>query len=84
MTRSTVAVCALVAAMALLGNRPLTAGQTSAPPARERVNVSEKGPQVGARVPDFSLTDQNGRTRTLQSLMGQRGLMLVFIRSADW
>jgi len=28
--------------------------------------------------------DQNGRTRTLQSLMGQRGLMLVFIRSADW
>jgi len=82
MKRTLVAVCAL-AAMALLGVRPLTAGQTSAP-ARERVNVSEKGPQVGERVPDFSLTDQNGRTRTLQSLMGQRGLMLVFIRSADW
>jgi cytochrome oxidase Cu insertion factor (SCO1/SenC/PrrC family) len=83
MTRPTAAVCAFAAAMALLGIRPLTAGQTSAP-ARERVNVSEKGPQVGERVPDFSLTDQNGRTRTLQSLMGQRGLMLVFIRSADW
>ena len=83
MTRPTAAICAFATAMALLGIRPLTAGQTSAT-ARERVNVSEKGPQVGERVPDFSLTDQNGRTRTLQSLMGQRGLMLVFIRSADW
>jgi hypothetical protein len=83
MTTSTVAVWAFAAAMAFLGIRPLTAGQTSAP-ARERVNVSEKGPQVGERLPDFSLTDQSGRTRTLQSLMGQRGLMLVFIRSADW
>ena len=83
MTRPTVAVCALAAAMALLGIRPSTAGQTSSP-VRERVDVSKKGPQVGERVPDFSLTDQNGRTRTLQSLMGERGLMLVFLRSADW
>ena len=83
MKRTTAAVWALAAAMALLGIQPLTAGQTS-PPVRERVDVSKKGPQVGERVPDFSLTDQNGRTRTLQSLMGDRGLMLVFLRSADW
>ena len=83
MTRTTVAVCTLAAAMALLGIRPLTAGQTSSP-VRERVDVSKKGPQVGERVPDFSLTDQNGRMRTLQSIMGERGLMLVFLRSADW
>jgi hypothetical protein len=51
---------------------------------RERIDVSKLGPQVGDRVPDFALVDQTGRTRNLQSLMGSRGLMLVFIRSADW
>ena len=35
-------------------------------------------------VPDFTLTDQQGRVRSLDSLMGPRGLMLVFSRSADW
>jgi hypothetical protein len=51
---------------------------------RERVDVSRLGPQVGDRVPDFNLPDQSGRTRTLQSIMGPRGAMLVFVRSADW
>lgn len=50
----------------------------------ERIDVSKLGPQVGDRVPDFSLTDQNGRTQTLESIMGARGAMLVFQRSADW
>jgi peroxiredoxin len=51
---------------------------------RARIDVSKLGPQVGERVPDFTLTDQNGAQRTLQSIMGRRGAMLVFIRSADW
>jgi len=51
---------------------------------RTRIDVSALGPQVGERVPDFSLQDQRGQEQTLQSLMGPRGLMLVFIRSADW
>jgi len=51
---------------------------------REPIDVSTLGPQVGERVPDFTLTDQNGSQRTLQSLMGPAGLMLVFVRSADW
>jgi len=42
------------------------------------------GPQVGARVPSFSLQDQRGTPRTLASLMGPKGVMLVFFRSADW
>src|SRR5215510_13638897 len=49
-----------------------------------RVNVSKLGPQVGATVPDFNLADQQGRKRTLQSVMGPRGAMIVFYRSADW
>ena len=49
-----------------------------------RVDVSKLGPQVGQRVPDFSLKDQSGKTWTLPSIMGPKGAMLVFIRSADW
>ncbi|MAP40593.1 MAG: hypothetical protein CL879_13390 [Dehalococcoidia bacterium] len=45
---------------------------------------SELGPQVGETVPDFTLMDHRGETRTLESLYGPRGLMLVFSRSADW
>jgi len=51
---------------------------------REKIDVSRLGPQVGQQVPDFSLNDQAGRTRTLPSIMGPRGAMLVFFRSADW
>jgi len=42
------------------------------------------GPAVGAKVPDFALPDQNGRTRTLADLTGPRGLLLIFSRSAGW
>jgi hypothetical protein len=53
-------------------------------PARQKVDVSRLGPQVGQQVPEFSLPDQSGRMRNLQSVMGSRGAMLVFFRSADW
>ena len=57
----------------------------SAPlPARQQIDVSKLGPQVGERVPDFSLRDQVGKTWSLRSLLGPKGMMLVFIRSADW
>ena len=52
--------------------------------ARQAVEVSKLGPQVGQAVPDFSLKDQSGKTWTLQSIMGAKGAMLVFYRSADW
>lgn len=60
------------------------AQQVSAGPERTRIDVSRLGPQVGERVPDFRLKDQDGNSRTLQSIMGPRGVMLVFFRSADW
>ena len=49
-----------------------------------KLDVAKLGPQVGGQVPDFSLKDQYGATRNLQSIMGPKGAMLVFIRSADW
>lgn len=51
---------------------------------RQRVDVAKLGPQVGQRVPDFSLPDQTGKVRDLRSIMGPRGAMIVFYRSADW
>jgi len=53
-------------------------------PTRMKIEVSQLGPQVGERVPDFSLKDQTGKIRTLQSIMGPKGAMLVFVRSAAW
>ena len=60
-----------------------TAGQGAAS-TRAKIDVSRLGPKVGERVPDFSLTDHTGRVRNLESIMGPRGAMLVFLRSADW
>ena len=48
------------------------------------VDVSTLGPQTGQQVPDFALPDQRGARRTLDSLMGPKGLVLVFSRSVDW
>ncbi|MBL0158714.1 MAG: redoxin domain-containing protein [Bryobacterales bacterium] len=42
------------------------------------------GPAVGQPIPAFSATDQAGRTRTLADLAGKKGLVLLFVRSADW
>ena len=42
------------------------------------------GPTVGQQVPAFSAKDQEGRTQTLKSVMGPKGAILVFFRSADW
>jgi cytochrome oxidase Cu insertion factor (SCO1/SenC/PrrC family) len=76
--RTRVALCAIV--LALQANvLALQAPSGSALP-----DIQKLGPQVGERVPDFTLDDQHGRPRTLSSLVGPKGLMLVFFRSADW
>jgi hypothetical protein len=69
----------LVATAALIVAAAVMAAQTRTP-----IDVSRLGPQVGDRVPYFTLPDQSGRLRTLQSVVGERGAMLVFFRSADW
>jgi hypothetical protein len=42
------------------------------------------GPAVGAKAPAFQLSDQTGVSRSLEAVIGPKGLMLVFFRSADW
>src|SRR5262245_36612259 len=57
-----------------------------APPASTltKIDVSKLGPQVGQVVPDFRLSDQNGKFWTRASIMGPKGALLLFYRSADW
>ena len=44
----------------------------------------QTGPKIGGKVPAFSLPDQHGKQLALHELMGSKGLLLVFLRSADW
>jgi cytochrome oxidase Cu insertion factor (SCO1/SenC/PrrC family) len=62
----------------------LTEQDRGSQPAAPAPDVTRLGPQVGDKVPDFTLPDQGGRRRSLSSLMGKKGLVLVFSRSADW
>jgi hypothetical protein len=48
------------------------------------VDVEGVGPQVGTRLPDFALRDQRGQPHSLKSLLGPKGALIVFFRSADW
>jgi hypothetical protein len=59
-------------------------GLLSQAPPSTRIDISNVGPQIGQRVPDFNLKDQAGKPWTLHSIMGPKGAMLVFFRSADW
>jgi cytochrome oxidase Cu insertion factor (SCO1/SenC/PrrC family) len=70
--------------MAILLSAAAAAQSTSSMPMTTKIEVSKLGPQVGDRVPDFNLKDQNGKTQTLESIMGPKGAMLVFFRSANW
>ena len=75
----------IVAAAAVLATTGITqAGlrQSSSPP--PKVDVDRLGPQIGSRLPDFTLRDQRGEAHALKSLLGPKGAMIVFFRSADW
>jgi hypothetical protein len=42
------------------------------------------GPSVGSQAPAFRAVDTQGQIQTLKSIMGPKGALLVFFRSADW
>ena len=39
---------------------------------------------TGAEVPEISARDQFGQSQSLQSLMGEKGLLFLFSRSVSW
>lgn len=47
--------------------------------------AAEPGPRVGEVFPhQLEAPDQSGKAQSLDSLMGEKGLALLFVRSADW
>ncbi len=46
--------------------------------------ASAWGPAVGSTIPMLAANDQTGTPQSLASLAGDKGLLLVFSRSADW
>jgi len=69
--------------LALAPASGLTARQPSSPPAQS-VDVESVGPRIGEALPEFSLRDQGSRIQSLKSLLGPKGAVIVFFRSADW
>ena len=52
--------------------------------AAAQISGTKTGPEVGQKVPTFEARDQNGKLQTLATLRGSKGLVLLFVRSADW
>ncbi|WP_439635893.1 peroxiredoxin family protein [Oceanicaulis sp.] len=46
--------------------------------------ASRFGPEVGQVAPALDVTDAAGAPRTLESLMGEQGMVVYFNRSLDW
>jgi hypothetical protein len=71
----------LVLAVSAIG---ATGARQPQPATATRVDLERLGPQVGTRLPDFTLRDQHSSPRALTSLLGPKGALIVFFRSADW
>ena len=48
------------------------------------LSARDYGPPVGTKMPGFDLKDQDGKAHTLASLLGPKGAVILFFRSADW
>jgi cytochrome oxidase Cu insertion factor (SCO1/SenC/PrrC family) len=52
--------------------------------ADDKAPDEKTGLKVGAKAPAFTLTDQNGKERTLEEFLKKGKVALVFYRSASW
>jgi peroxiredoxin len=67
--------------MRVLAGLALGAALLATPAAAQTHNF---GPAVGATLPAISAQDQTGAERTVASLAGENGLVLLVTRAADW
>lgn len=67
--------------MRVLAGLALTAALIAGPVAAQTHNF---GPAVGATLPEVSAPDETGAARTLSSLSGENGTVLLVTRAADW
>jgi hypothetical protein len=57
---------------------------TSAVPQSNPTATESPGPSIGAAAPKFALKDQKGEERSLDALLKNGKVALVFFRSASW
>ncbi len=69
------------AALAAILALAVATSAQAAPLQGESIDI---GPAVGAHIPHFAAQDSTGAPRPLASLMGRKGLVLVFFRSSRW
>jgi len=64
---------------------PAQAGEMKNPATGDADQSMELGPPVGAVIPhDLATMDADGAARDFDGLTGEKGMVLVFIRSLDW
>lgn len=71
-------------AVMLLGAGHVMAQETRLRPLPDLDKNMKSGPAVGGKIPLFEIGDHLGRRQSFESLRGPKGLVLLFIRSADW
>lgn len=82
MSKSLIVLMLLLAG--LVAGTIRTRAENPVPQVGGLVDPTRLGPQVGETVPAFSLPDQDGEVQTSRSLMGPKGMMLVFNRATAW
>ncbi len=60
------------------------AGICAAEAATDSAYESGWGPAIHSAAPAINAPDQHGELQTLKTLAGRSGLLLLFVRSADW
>ncbi len=78
LSRSALVVCLLSLGLLIAQDQPRLR------PIPDAGKNMKTGPAVGQKIPEFALPDQQGMQRTFVDLKGPNGLMLAFVRSADW
>jgi len=52
--------------------------------ATDNAYASGWGPALHTAAPAINAPDQHGEMQTFKTLVGRNGLLLLFVRSADW
>ena len=60
------------------------AGVCASVAATDNAYESEWGPAIHSAAPAINAPDQHGELQTFKTLAGRNGLLLFFVRSADW
>ncbi|HBY59065.1 MAG TPA: hypothetical protein DEH78_04545 [Solibacterales bacterium] len=62
----------------------VTAQETRKRPLPDLDRNMKTGPAIASKIPRFDIGDHLGRRQSFESLRGPKGLVLLFVRSADW